>query len=585
MCDLVSVSINSLLRATGVIIPMRPDSHMKYGDTTRLACLSMILLVSLTVLADASHWSPSTAASTLPITRTVAEDSYIDPWHPSTIWGLSNLLNASSSPSNISTAIFLKFDLLGLPPSSQVNATLSLSLINSSSVIGDKIAAFAESNFAWSENSLTYTNAPRANISSIPYDAKFANPSSTTWNVTGIVQPLIGVKTTVTIVLHHFGPAPASSTLLLFKSKEWGNSQPTLTITYRKNPSSITTLLIPTKTVFGSPVIINSTVRPALETGTVAIQFSLDNLTWSNVDAKPPGANGTVITLWFPPGATTYYIRSTWSGDLLTENATSRIQLLTVTKASTTTSVFLGASGISYGNQTLVIATLRPQLSEGVMRAEYSVDAGGNWAELFSGVPVNGIIFQQFIPSSTGIYLFRAKWLGDANYNASSSLLESLTVAKARTALTLSVSPVIVTVGSSSLVSGFLKIAGGTSISGAKVTLQIRSASISTASVFTNLTTLTTDIDGSFFLPWVPQSNGTYELRVYFSGTNVYQTSSSRIQDVRVELQVFPTTSQIGLISGFIGLIIGLGLSYVVRVRRKVVVKRKQRYGSVKARE
>ncbi len=552
----------------------------------RKGFLLLTLLICFSAL-ELYVFIPAAATSPAVFSRVVSEDSYIDPWNAGKIWGLSNTLNASTSQTNITTMIFLKFDLSGLPPNSQVkviNVTLTLTLMSSSLIVGDKLAVYGESNNSWTEISMKYSNAPISNISSSPNDPKFVSSGSTIWNVTNLVEPQLGVKTTTSLVLHHFGPAPIGNTLLLFDSKEWGSFQPTLTVTYRKNPSSITTLLLPSKTIFGSPVIINATLKPSLQTGIISIQFSTDNQTWSNIKAETPGPNGTVISLWFPPVATIYYLRSTWSGDPFTQNAISPVKVLTVAKAVTATSIILSSSTIGFGNQTLVIASITPQLSEGVMLVEYSTDFGANWAQLFSGAPVNGISFQPFIASTTGTYVFRARWLGDANYNASSSSNVQLTVSKAPTTLTLSVSQASIEIGSTAIISGFLRASGGNAISNARLTIQIGLTPRTTSgpTTFTNLTTVTTDIDGSYVFPWRPQTNGTYVLRNNFDGTNTFSPSTSRTQEVSVGSQLFPTLSEAGLISGFIGFFIGLGVSFLVRFRRQVTVKRRQRYGGAK---
>ncbi len=545
----------------------------------------MLALMTCSIAAELTILDFTAATSPAVFSRVVSEDSYIDPWAQGTSWGLSDILYASTSRTNVTTMIFLKFDLSGLPPNSQVkviNITLTLSLMNSPFIKNDMLAVYGESNNSWSETSLKYSNAPLSNISSVPNDPKLASPGSTIWNVTSLVEPLLGVKTTTSLVLHHFGPAPLANTLLLFDSKEYGSTQPTLTVTYRKNPSSINMILLPSKAIFGSPVIINATLRPVTQTGTITIQYSTDNQTWSNIDAETPGPNGTVISLWFPPVATIYYLRSTWNGDPFTQNAVSTVKKLTVAKALTGTAILLSSTSIGYGNQTLVIASITPQLSEGVMIVEYSTDFGANWAQLFSSAPVNGIAFQPFIPSSTGFYVFRARWLGDANYNASSSSNIILSVSKAPTTLTLSISQASIPIGSTAIISGFLRASGGSAISNARLTIQIEPTT--GAMTFTNLTTVRTDIDGSYVFPWLPQTNGTYILRTSFDGTSTFSLSTSRNQTVSVGVQVFPTTSEAGLISGFIGFFIGLGVSFLVRFRRQVTVKRRQRYGGTKTR-
>jgi hypothetical protein len=549
------------------------------------ACLLLSILIVFS-LVEFTSLNPLNATSPVVFSRTPSDDTYIDPWNNGTAWGLSSILNATTDSTNRTTMIFLKFDLSGLPSNTLVrviNITLTLTLTSSPLQKADTLAVYGESNNTWAENTLKYPAAPFRNISSIPNDPKTVVSGSTIWNITNLVEPQLGIKNATSLVLHHYGPTPTSTTMLLFSSKE-GNPPPTLVVTYRKNPSSITTLLIPGQSIFGYPVIINATLNPAMQTGTIAIQFSTDNLTWSNIQSQAPGSNGTVIALWFPPVATTFSIRSTWSGDSFTQNAISPVKVLNVAKAPTTTSLILSASEIGFGNQTLVIANIRPQLSEGVMLIEYSATFGADWSQLFSGAPTNGIAFQSFIPTITGTYLFRARWLGDANYVASSSPDTPLTVLKGGTTLSLSVSPIAVPVGSTAVISGLLRASGGGALSEKTVVLQIGKTPTSSSgtTIFSNLTALTTDIDGTFAYPWVADTNGTYTLRASFGGNSNYDSSTSRLQVVSVGVQLFPTASQAGLISGFIGFFIGLGVSFLVRFRRQVTVKRRQRYGGTK---
>ncbi len=564
----------------------------------RVAPLIFIIIIAISLLLSIPTWKHAAASPPIQTMRLATQDSYIDPSRPKDILGLRPYINASAGPSNQSI-IFLKFDLSGLPPRALViNVTLTLWLVNSTQTVGDQIGAYGESNNSWLQSSLTYENAPRSNITLSPLDTQLAAFPTTTWNVTALVRPLIGVNSTIntpaTIVLQHSGPPPITPSMVLFRSTENGSQQPTLTVSYKKyasktNLSPYTTTL---STIYNTPVVlsavseivVNATLNLPANDGITAIQFSADNnRTWSNIISGPPDSTGTVVAIWIPPVAGTYFIRSTWSGDAFTDNSTSQEEKLIVAPASTSTSIIVSASAIGYGNQTLIIATLRPQLSEGIMRVEKSTDSGVNWVQLFSVTPVNGVAFQSFSPPLTGNYLFRATWLGDNNYNASSSTWAGLVVSKAPTTLTFSVSQTILDVRSSNLVSGFLKATGGAAISGAKVVIQISPSSSSSQSpVFTDFTTLTTGIDGSFAFPWIPQTNGTYQLRAYFAGNPNYNTSYSRVLAVLVGVPIFPTAGQIGLISGLLGFFIGLGLSFLIRFRRSVGVKRRQRYGGTK---
>src|SRR5712692_163465 len=218
--------------------------------TARQACLLIALLIGVS-LVEISLLNPITATSPAVFVRSVSEDTYIDPWNNGTAWGLADILNATTASSNRTTMIFLKFDLSGLPSNTLVkviNITLTLTLIASPLQKADVLGVYAESNNSWTENRLKYPIAPFRNISSTPYDPKLLSSGSTIWNITTLVEPKLGA--TISLVVHHFGPASPSTTMLLFSSRE-GNFPPTLTVTYRKNPSSITTFLFfGNKTVF-----------------------------------------------------------------------------------------------------------------------------------------------------------------------------------------------------------------------------------------------------------------------------------------------------------------------------------------------
>lgn len=526
------------------------------------------------------------SAGTPIITRvTVTEDSWINPWYPGAAYGAQNVLNASTSPSNETTIIFLKFDLTSFPIQNQLiltNITLTLWLNSSSITVLDVLAAYYESNNTWSENTIKYANAPRNNISSTPFDPQDVAVNATTWNVTGIVAPRLGGI--VTIVLHHYGPVPGSNTFMPFRSKQAGSLMPTLTINYEKKTSQIATSVFPSgRAVYGNPVLINATLTPALTDGLISIQTSTDGQTWSNIASSQPGANGSFIYLWIPPGAGNYYVRSTWSGDSYTTGSTSSVKALTVARASTAVSLILNSTTIDYGTPALVFVTLTPQLSEGTISTEYSTDGGLTYSSIFSAQPVNGFVFQPWFPPHAANYLLRARFIGNANYNASAISYGTLNVNISPVQLPISVSTVAAETGSSVLISGVLRTPAGTAIPGDTIQIMIRPAGTSWPLPYA---TLTTGSDGSFAYPWVPHLNGTFEIAARYPGlSGAWAETFSRIITIHVGTSVFPTPGQIGLIGGALGFLLGLGASFLVRFRRSVSGRRRQRYGAAKTRE
>jgi hypothetical protein len=64
----------------------------------------------------------------------------------------------------------------------------------------------------------------------------------------------------------------------------------------------------------GQPVQVTASLTPALSTGTIELQYSVDGQTWTRFSAGQP-SGGVYASSWTPPEAKRYSVRASWGGD------------------------------------------------------------------------------------------------------------------------------------------------------------------------------------------------------------------------------------------------------------------------------
>lgn len=117
-------------------------------------------------------------------------------------------------------------------------------------------------------------------------------------------------------------------------------------------------------------------------------------------------------------------------------------------------------------------------------------------------------------PPSAGIYSIYAEFLGDATYNPSTSTMQTLTVAKWKTSMTISVSPTSVVVGQTVTISGVITDEKNYVVPGVDVNINIGGVIVATVK---------TDASGYYSYDWTPSSAGTFSIYAEFLGTAIHE--------------------------------------------------------------
>jgi len=193
-----------------------------------------------------------------------------------------------------------------------------------------------------------------------------------------------------------------------------------------KHGSSITCSLSSTTITYEQSATVSSQLSPSFSDGTTTLQYSIDGVSWNDIDSGTP-SGGYYSCSWTPPNAGGYYLRAVWSGNDNYYGSTSSVQGLTVERATTSLATTLSASSIFYGDSVTITATLSPPLNGKIVTIQFSLD-GSSWYYLNSGTTNSAGEYSFEWSPGLGEYYLRSSWTGDQNYQGSTSPSETLTV-------------------------------------------------------------------------------------------------------------------------------------------------------------
>jgi hypothetical protein len=197
----------------------------------------VILLFSLS--------AESVSAQAGEVTLKPIDDTYVDSSNPSSNYGEQNYLQITNYNSEVNSAYesiaWLKFNLSSVPDGAVIDgATLQLRTSNVTGfVISFNVNAYSGSDFlnvsavvSWTELTLTYSNMPSYNTTSMDSVLVATNNQWYNWSVVDAVRDALdSTARTVTLVL--FDPSPHGLvSSISFNSKEFNLSDyaPTLTV-------------------------------------------------------------------------------------------------------------------------------------------------------------------------------------------------------------------------------------------------------------------------------------------------------------------------------------------------------------------
>ena len=278
-------------------------------------------------------------------------------------------------------------------------------------------------------------------------------------------------------------------------------------------------------------------------TGTITFQYSTDSgATWNALGANKTLSKGSATSDSYTPTAvgSNYRIRAVYSGDSNYNGATGNAASLTVNKANPTvpTPTLNPTSPISLGGSVTAAVTISGVSGvtpTGTVTFQYSTNSGSTWTQLgtVKTLSSGSATSDSYTPTAVGSnYRIRAVYSGDSNYNTVTGNPASLTVNKANPTVpapSVSPNPVVVNnaVTVSVTISGF---SGGATPTGT-ATFQVK---IGTGS-WTTIGSAVSLSSGSASTTYVPQTVGSYQFQVVYSGDSNYNGATGSAVSVTVD--------------------------------------------------
>jgi hypothetical protein len=211
----------------------------KLDVSWKLLCVLGLVILLFSLSAE------SVSAQAGEVTLKPIDDTYVDSSNPSSNYGEQNYLQITNYNSEVNSAYesiaWLKFNLSSVPDGAVIDgATLQLRTSNVTGfVISFNVNAYSGSDFlnvsavvSWTELTLTYSNMPSYNTTSMDSVLVATNNQWYNWSVVDAVRDALdSTARTVTLVL--FDPSPHGLvSSISFNSKEFNLSDyaPTLTV-------------------------------------------------------------------------------------------------------------------------------------------------------------------------------------------------------------------------------------------------------------------------------------------------------------------------------------------------------------------
>jgi len=199
-------------------------------------------------------------------------------------------------------------------------------------------------------------------------------------------------------------------------------------------------------------------------------------------------------------------------------------------------------ASVTYGETVVLSASIDQTVSRGTVTFQYKEEEG-DWTDIADGTPVDGKLSHRWTPPSAGSYSIRSIWTGDIVYRGSTSEAIPLTVKKASSSASTSLSSSTITYKENVTVTSSITpaISEGTLIS------EYSQDKLTWIEIGSSVPS-----DGSYSASWTPPGAGTYYIRASWTGTKNYDSSTSAEQTLTVnkaatslQLSVSPETVQI----------------------------------------
>jgi len=199
-------------------------------------------------------------------------------------------------------------------------------------------------------------------------------------------------------------------------------------LTIKKYDSALTIQVTPASLTYGSQVIVNGQVTPAMTGARITLESKLGDASFANLTTVSTRLGGQFTYVWAPAQAGTYQLRASWLGDAFTSSNVSSAQTVVVRQVSSTVSIDVTPSSITLGSSASINGKIDPSRSNVQVTVYYRL-SGGEWASLpATSTDAQGNYVVQWQPAQAETYDVQAKWAGDVNTMAGESDIKQLKV-------------------------------------------------------------------------------------------------------------------------------------------------------------
>jgi len=215
--------------------------------------------------------------------------------------------------------------------------------------------------------------------------------------------------------------------------KTSASSAVTVNVTNATNLKTALTITAPASALMKQNLTINGTLSASalgIGNGTITLQRSTDNATWTNVTTNVTNTTGDYQFSNNESAANSYYYRTAYDGNATYGNATSTTVNVNVTKMSTALTLTASNTTPAVNQSVTFTATLKdgttPLSSKSVTIYHYLGSTRYN--DLTTTTNANGQVTLTQSFSSSGKRTYYANFAGDSSYQTSTSSAVIVTV-------------------------------------------------------------------------------------------------------------------------------------------------------------
>jgi hypothetical protein len=194
--------------------------------------------------------------------------------------------------------------------------------------------------------------------------------------------------------------------------------------------SSISCSASPSSILVGSSTTISGFLSPAIADADVTLSYRLSGGIWSSMQTVSTTSLGSYSYDWTPTSAGTYEVKASWSGDETYEAAENSATITVtdiITSGSSSISCSASPSSILVGSSTTISGSLSPAIADTDVTLSYRLS--GSWNSLQTvSTDSSGSYSYDWTPNSAGTYQVKASWIGNIDYEETTSSSVSIKV-------------------------------------------------------------------------------------------------------------------------------------------------------------